>query len=383
MTRNVSVLARSTVLACALLCLAVGGLQAQTYDMLDYMMNNDTNKAILFTTNDNQTQVIRTYFAPGTSDRFYITKNYDGTGATDYEEYTFDNNYIYLVRDTSWQPSNWCSGQQTMFELWTGNRNRGVRFPRYVQHNQLITVPGSVIKARLEGNCAYCNGPTDSDGQTVAATYRFTKLGSKHFAATGQTLYDLIKVTVEDGAGTGESYYFSKTLGWVGYEDGNQTSYYSGYANNGNNFQVQAKDACTGVSGCTWYHANSSNIYHQIGEPDGYDWSANTVEHNSGFLTYGPYESKWGTGSHYAQFLLSIDNNWADNAVVATVDVVTAGGTRVLASRNIRRQEFSSPNSWQWFTIWFSYPSFEQVEARVYWHDNSYLKHGQSYICKP
>lgn len=193
------------------------------YDMFDYMRHDNTNKAILLTTNDGQTQVIRSYTVTG--DRFYITKNWDGSGATDYEEYMYDSSYIYLVRDTSWQAANWCGSAPTSFELWTGLRNRGARFPRYVTNGSTHTPPASIIKARKEGNgCALCDSPVDSDGQYVATTYRFDYLASKTFS-TGQTVTNVMKITITGGAGSGETYYYAKALGFVGYEDPYQWSY--------------------------------------------------------------------------------------------------------------------------------------------------------------
>lgn len=171
-------------------------------------------------------------------------------------------------------------------------------------------------------------------------------------------------------------------IGAVGYEDPYQWSRYSGVANNGNDFEVAAKHPCPGATGCTWYQSRASNVYHQIGEPDGYDWSATVWKHSAGYLSYGPYDSKWGIGAHNAQFYLMIDNRSADNGDVVTVDVVTDQGRRVLARRNVKRQEFNATYTWQFFVIPFSYPSFEQVEVRVYWHDIAYIKHGGTYICK-
>lgn len=365
--------------------LSTVSIQAQTYDMLDYMFHDNQKKANVLNLSGGGSQPIRAYSVGG--NRFYITKQHpDGNGfASEYEEYTYDSNYIYLVRDTSWQPDNWCSGQQTSFELWTGGRNRGARFPRYVYDNQEVTPPAAIIKARKEGNgCGLCNAPKgDSDGQYVTSTYRFDHLSSKTFY-TGQTVYDVIKVAIIGGVASekNEVYYFSKSLGWVGFEDTDGWAHYSGPANGGNDFEVLAKDACPGATGCTWYQSQSGTVYHQTGEPDGYDWSANVWEHGAGYLAYGPYDPKWGIGWHNAYFYLMIDNNSADNAVVATIDVVTDQGRRVMARRDIRRTEFSSPYTWQFFSLSFFYPSFEETEVRIYWHDNAYIKHGGTYICK-
>ncbi|TXH64764.1 MAG: hypothetical protein E6Q88_15060 [Lysobacteraceae bacterium] len=362
---------------------ATGG--SATYDMLDYMMNDNTGSSINLDTSDRQWQLFRTYFDPQDGRRFYITKNYNGTGATDYEEYVFDETYIYLVRDTSWQSNNWCSGLNTMMELWTGRQNRGVRFPRRVIINTgsstTWTTPAFDIKGRLEGNgCAFCTSPSAGNGQTW--TWRFTH-HSSYALNTGQVAQNVIKAELISGpgAGNGEYYLFSKSLGWVGYGETTGAGWWSHYSSV-NGAPVVILPPCTGQTGCINYQSYAGNIYHQTGGLVGADWAAWTTAHNAGFMTYGPYDRRWGNGSHRARFRLMIDNRSADNAVVATVDVVTAGGTRLLARRDIRRQEFAGTYLWQDFDLSMVSPSFEELETRVYWHDNAYITHDKTQVCK-
>jgi hypothetical protein len=140
-------------------------------------------------------------------------------------------------------------------------------------------------------------------------------------------------------------------------------------------------DSCgTGATGWTWYQSQSSSMYHQIGRPDGYDWSARVDLDGPGYLIYGPYDAKYGEGRHTAWYYLMIDNNTANNDVVATIDVVTNGGGRVLARRDIRRQEFTAANQWQWFSFDFFDACFGNVETRLFWTDRAYLKIGGVYI---
>lgn len=385
--RNVSRPARVLLATVALLLLAAPA-RAQAYDMLDYMFRDNEKKAndLVFSSGGNQP--IRAYMVG--PDRFYVTKGHpDATGMTrEYEEWTFDDDYIYLVRDTTWQPEHWCSlagtPVETSFELWTGGRNRGVRFPRYVTRSQVFQTQGAVIKARLEGNgCEICDAPSgDSDGLEVTSTYRFVWSPAFTFP-TGKTVYDAIRVDVIAGVGEGESYYYAKELGWVGYEDDNGWAFYNGTANGGLDFEVVAKDACPGPSGCLWYSTRHPKVFHLTGEPERLVyWSANVPAHSPGFLAYGPYDSRWGVGQHGAYFYLSIDDNTSDNAVVATLDVVTDQGRRVLARRDLRRQEFAPPNSWKAFWLGFSYPSFEETEVRIFWHDRAFIRHVGTDICK-
>ena len=80
-----------------------------------------------------------------------------------------------------------------------------------------------------------------------------------------------------------------------------------------------------------------------------------------------------------AQFTLLVDNN-SGSEVVATLDVVTGYGANVLASRQIRRNEFVVANQWQTFTVPFDNPCFGLVEARVWWTGNTNTKFSQLMI---
>ncbi|MBJ6759796.1 hypothetical protein JGU66_03415 [Myxococcaceae bacterium JPH2] len=214
-----------------------------TYDMLDYMMNDNPSMTNELVTNLNQHQHFRAFiFAPG---RFYITKNWNGTGADEFEELAYDTSYIYLVRDTSWQAANFCTaGNQTSFELWSNGLNRGAWIPRTVSSGSTYTTGPFEIKARYEGGtCQVCDSVSDSNGasnitRTIVTTHHAT-------APFNSALTDIMEVYVSSGPGAGEHYYFSKTLGWVGYTDPTpQTSYYIGPANGGQPFEIMPQDRC-------------------------------------------------------------------------------------------------------------------------------------------
>jgi hypothetical protein len=115
-------------------------------------------------------------------------------------------------------------------------------------------------------------------------------------------------------------------------------------------------------------------LYHQIGRPDGDSWSASVSLDSPGYLSYGPYDDRFGQGKHQATFELWIDNNDFDNATVVTLDVVTNQGGTLLARRDVRRREFAYAGQWQLFTVAFLNPCFGDVEARIYWHDNAKIK---------
>lgn len=97
------------------------------------------------------------------------------------------------------------------------------------------------------------------------------------------------------------------------------------------------------------------------------------ANNNAGYLTYGPYATDYGSGPHTATFRMMVDNNTADNAEVATLDVYDAQRRQVLASRHVYRRDFTSAFGWQDFTLSFTNTSGSRLEFRTYWTDMSWL----------
>jgi hypothetical protein len=123
------------------------------------------------------------------------------------------------------------------------------------------------------------------------------------------------------------------------------------------------------------YEAETTT-YHRIGRADGDGWSASTASDAAGHLFYGPYANDWGDGLTQAIFTLMVDNNSADDLVVATLDAYDSTSKEVLASRPLRRREFRGAGAYQGFSLTFSLAgrSGHAIETRVYWHDVSYMK---------
>lgn len=131
-----------------------------------------------------------------------------------------------------------------------------------------------------------------------------------------------------------------------------------------------------GYQGTKSWGATNPALGHLVGHQVGSDWVTTVSGDSAGHMSYGPYDSTFGQGHHSAKFLLQVDNT-SGSDVVATVDVVTGLGNTILAQRQIRRNEFSAANQWQWFTLEFDNPCFGLVEARVYWHDAVNMKLNQ------
>lgn len=119
---------------------------------------------------------------------------------------------------------------------------------------------------------------------------------------------------------------------------------------------------------------NSNN--HQIGRADGDGWSVNVYQDQpNSFMNYGPYTQTITPESHTAVFRFLVDNVSADNNNILYIDVYDATANTVLASRDIYRGEFSTPNKYQNFTLGFQ-PSgaYHALEFRTVWRGGSYVK---------
>ena len=79
-------------------------------------------------------------------------------------------------------------------------------------------------------------------------------------------------------------------------------------------------------------------VSHQIGAREESSWFADVATCSAGYLTSGPDLKTVPAGQHQVTWRLKIDSNQGANDTVATIDVAHANGSRVLASRQIRRQ---------------------------------------------
>jgi hypothetical protein len=98
-------------------------------------------------------------------------------------------------------------------------------------------------------------------------------------------------------------------------------------------------------------------------------WQA-TAANAAAYAQYGPYVTDAPLGTTLtASYLLAIDNNNADTAQVASVDIndFDAGGV-LLGSLPIYRNSFAAANAPQWFSIDFTSPAVagHRLEYRVF-----------------
>lgn len=92
-------------------------------------------------------------------------------------------------------------------------------------------------------------------------------------------------------------------------------------------------------------------------------------------MIYGPYDRSLPFAPLRAWFLMKVDNNWANNDDIVSLDIYDADLRVVVASRKVRRRDFSSSNQHQWFHLDFDWRGHNgnALETRVYTHGNSYI----------
>jgi hypothetical protein len=112
-------------------------------------------------------------------------------------------------------------------------------------------------------------------------------------------------------------------------------------------------------------------VVHLVGRREDSAWSADVAQDAAGYLTQGPSINTVPVGQHTVTWRLQIDNNSVDNAAVLTIDVARNAGGTILASRQIRRQDFTLPGVWQEFSLAFSSNPGDVLEFRTYWLDQA------------
>jgi hypothetical protein len=119
-----------------------------------------------------------------------------------------------------------------------------------------------------------------------------------------------------------------------------------------------------------------TGLSHAVGRAEADGWSAATGPDGAGHMIYGPYATDWGGGAAQAGFELLVDNNSADNGVVAKLEINDYTTNTIVATREVRRREFRGTFTYQRFAL--NAPldgrAGHKMEARVYWTDISYVK---------
>ncbi len=132
---------------------------------------------------------------------------------------------------------------------------------------------------------------------------------------------------------------------------GNEYLYYRSVGGSGSvTRRALFADEATGGLGQSYNAATSPN--HIIGSAVSGAWRTTTSD-GSNFATYGPYTTATPVDWATAVFKLSIDNNVADSAPVATLDVYDATTGTEIVTRTIKRNQFTAANHAEYFIVPF------------------------------
>ncbi|MBI1748340.1 MAG: hypothetical protein HYR55_17425 [Acidobacteria bacterium] len=126
-----------------------------------------------------------------------------------------------------------------------------------------------------------------------------------------------------------------------------------------------------------WVYDAARDLFHQVGRADADGWSASTGLDSQGHLCYGPYTPDIPEGPNTVSFQLMIDNNSADDLPVVNLDVYDAASGAILATRQVRRREFSAPFHYQIFNVSFRSPAGHALEFRTWWYGVAYIRESQ------
>lgn len=92
---------------------------------------------------------------------------------------------------------------------------------------------------------------------------------------------------------------------------------------------------------------------HRVGFAEDDGWAAN-VSTASDYMTFGPYSRSVPPGDRVGVWRMLIDNNTADDATVVKLEVYDFTALQVLATRVVRRKEFTGSWQYQHFYLPFS-----------------------------
>ncbi len=259
---------------------------AQTcVDMLDYFNPSGQGSANLISSGERFYNVQSTVMGmPG----FYIVKN--ATGEV-YEEFAYDANYIYHLRDTSWATENGnvqCEGFDAGFTMVAGNVDPNTvdlasyAPAKWIKRNMcegdVMTSDHTIVGFKKDGlNCSRCNAPFT--GYTGFAMKFNRHYDTYNVGGSLGTISDVVEVQILEGNGKGETFLYAKDYGWIGFGRGSSiTNKVTATAPKVNNVKVCAlltSAGGTGESQCVGPIKTDQTLYrgqvigHQDPSPDG------------------------------------------------------------------------------------------------------------------
>lgn len=162
------------------------------------------------------------------------------------------------------------------------------------------------------------------------------------------------------------------------YDARGRLTYVSDSTGHATGIALDAADNRTGVSTLEQYpYAYAAgSLYHGTGHADGASWAA-AVEEAEGHMIYGPYTYHVSQGNHVAAFLISVDNNAANNLAVVRIEVADGFTGGNIVSRTLYRNEWRTSGSFETFELPFALGSQHlnhPIEFRIYYLRTAYVR---------
>jgi predicted heme/steroid binding protein len=184
---------------------------AQT-DMLPFVCPNCVGKG----PQRNRMQNTECFYTTGGNGRFRIAKSCNTPGA--YEDYTYDNTWLYHRDDTTWMVSSGqpkCTDGSIAYNTYL-NKDTGAEggawYKRWLRVGETFTT-SFYVQPRSKNTSLACQVP-EYDGP-ASHTMKLVSLETMDIGGPKQ----VARLAVMDGAGKGENYWYATDLGWIGYED--------------------------------------------------------------------------------------------------------------------------------------------------------------------
>lgn len=102
-----------------------------------------------------------------------------------------------------------------------------------------------------------------------------------------------------------------------------------------------------------------------------------------GFLAYGPYIEGLPSKALDVYFSLHVDNNTAENRHLLTLDVYDSLNQKILAEKQITRQQFPVAGKFVFFKLSFTPPAQSRLEFRILYKGYSYVAADKIVVADP
>lgn len=217
---------------------ADGACAANEYDLLEYF--TDTADDVVFF-NDGQAKYEYNTTINGKPGFYIIKSRNQGV----YEEFTYDGQDIYHLKDTSWADHNgdiFCNnGNPAGFTMITGCPNdgsaigqsqEGIKWaPRCVPKTGVTTYNSGPFEniGFDKLNCLPCEAPYTTLGNNPSCTSRTVSIHNEPSVTfpSGLTFTNVIRISIDSGPGSGENYWYDKEHGWIAFGRANSPASYA------------------------------------------------------------------------------------------------------------------------------------------------------------